>query len=177
MQNRRSFLHRATLLGTTLALNPLNTSLFAAPAKGLADPIDPALVKEYVGKAHSDLNRVQELLAEHPLLLHAAWDWGAGDYETALGAAGHVGHQEMAQFLIEKGARADLFVLTMLGETAIVKASLERYPAFLNAIGPHGFTLLHHAKKGGEPALNLLDFLTEKGLTETFIDVFGKNKK
>ena len=65
----------------------------------------------------------------------------------------------------------------MLGETEMIKGLLERYPALLQSIGPHGFTLLHHAKRGGEAAQNLLDYLTEKGLKETFIDVFGKNKK
>ncbi|TNE50383.1 MAG: ankyrin repeat domain-containing protein [Bacteroidetes bacterium] len=135
------------------------------------------MVKEYVGKAHNDLGRVREILDEHPLILNAAWDWGDGDFETALGAAGHVGFRDMALFLLDKGARADIFVLTMLGETAIVKALVERYPALLTSIGPHGFTLLHHAKRGGEQAQDLLDFFTEKGLAETYIDIFGKKKK
>ena len=32
--------------------------------------------------------------------------------------------------------------------------------------GPHGFTLLHHAKVGGENSKELYDYLTEKELTE-----------
>lgn len=175
--NRRSFLGRVAVLGAAVGFSPFNHPLLAAPVRGWADPINPELVKEYVGKAHSDLARVQEILTEHPLLIHAAWDWGDGDFETALGAAGHVGYKEMALFLLDKGARPDIFVLTMLGETELIKGLLERYPTLLQSIGPHGFTLLHHAKRGGEAAQNLLDYLTEKGLKETFIDVFGKNKK
>lgn len=165
------------MLGTAFSLNPLGQPLLAAPVAGPKDPIDPAVVKDFVGKAHNDLDRVTEIIGEHPLVLNVAWDWGNADFETALGAAGHVGRRDIAEFLLEKGARADIFVLTMLGETEIVKAILERFPGLLNSIGPHGFTLLHHAQRGGEAAQNLLDYLTEKGLTETFIDVFGKNKK
>ena len=55
----------------------------------------------------------------------------------------------------------------MLGKTAIVKAYLDSYPAYLNARGPHGFTLLHHAQKGGEDARELLEYLQSKGLKES----------
>ena len=54
----------------------------------------------------------------------------------------------------------------MLGETEIVKNMLMKYPQLLNGKGPHGFTLLHHASKGGDDARELLDFFKEKGLTD-----------
>ncbi|MBM3416031.1 MAG: hypothetical protein FJY20_06205 [Bacteroidetes bacterium] len=40
-------------------------------------------------------------------------------------------------------------------------------PDYLNARGAHGFTLLHHAQKGGDDAKELLEFLQSKGLKET----------
>ena len=46
--------------------------------------LDPELVQAFVGKAHSDLARVQELLEQEPALVNAAWDWGGGDWETDL---------------------------------------------------------------------------------------------
>jgi hypothetical protein len=52
--------------------------------------LSPKTVAEFVGKAHGDLDRVQELLQEEPALVNAAWDWGGGDWETALGAAAHM---------------------------------------------------------------------------------------
>ena len=55
----------------------------------------------------------------------------------------------------------------MLGKTAIVKSWLENFPQFLNARGPHGFSLLHHAQKGGDEGKELVDFLQSKGLKET----------
>ncbi len=54
----------------------------------------------------------------------------------------------------------------MLGQTAIVKAVLDAYPELLNSKGPHGFTLLHHAEKGGADSEELLKYLTDKGLKE-----------
>ncbi len=68
-----------------------------------------SLVQEFVGVAHGDLNRVTELLAQEPALIHATWDWGGGDWETALGAAAHMGRADIARFLLNHGARIDLF--------------------------------------------------------------------
>ncbi len=41
--------------------------------------LDPALVKEFVGAAHGDLDKVKSMLATTPGLLNATWDWGGGD--------------------------------------------------------------------------------------------------
>jgi hypothetical protein len=60
----------------------------------------------------------------------------------------------------------------MLGKTAIVKSFLETFPAYINAKGPHGLTLLHHAQKGGEGARELLDYIAGKGLKETKIALY-----
>ena len=89
------------------------------------------------------------------------------DFETGLEGAGHVGNKDIANYLIGAGARTNLFVLTMLGKTQIVKAYLDAYPQYLNARGAHGYTLLHHAQRGGEDAKELLAYLQEKGLKET----------
>ncbi|MBA4291900.1 hypothetical protein C0431_02925 [bacterium] len=123
-------------------------------------PALPAnLVQEFVGVAHGQFDKVKELLTEHPTLLNAVWDWTNGDFESAIGAAGHIGHREIATYLIAQGARTDLFVHTMLGHTEIVKPILTRYPEMINCKGPHGITLIRHAEKGGEEAKELLDFL------------------
>jgi hypothetical protein len=131
------------------------------------DPLPAEKVKEFVIAGHSNLDKVKQLLGEFPTLLYATWDWGSGDFETALEGAGHVGTKDVANHLIGLGARTNLFVLTMLGKTGIVKAYLEAYPQYLNARGPHGFTLLHHAQKGGDDSRELLDYLQGKGLKET----------
>jgi hypothetical protein len=129
------------------------------------DPLPAEKVKEFVGAGHNNLARVKEMLTELPTLIYATWDLGGGDFETALEGAGHVGNKEIANFLINAGARTNLFVLTMLGKTNIVKPFLEAFPDYLQARGPHGFTLLHHAQRGGDDAKELLEYLQGKGLT------------
>ena len=121
--------------------------------------IESGVVQEFVGKAHGDLNRVSEMLAQEPALVNATWDWGGGDFETALGAASHMGRQDIANFLLENGARLDLFAAAMLGKLDILKGALTAYPAAINIPGPHGIPLIAHAEAGGEKAKAVLDFL------------------
>lgn len=42
-------------------------------------------------------------------------------------------------------------------------------PNTLNAKGPHGYTLLHHAEKGGDEALEVKEYLLSMGQKETKI--------
>jgi hypothetical protein len=122
--------------------------------------IEASLVEEFVGKAHGNLERVKELLAQEPGLINATWDWGGGDFESALGAAGHMGRRDIANYLLEHGARIDIFVAAMLGNLEIVKAALSSYPDAIDIPGPHGIPLITHAEAGGEDAKAVLEFLT-----------------
>jgi len=117
------------------------------------------LVQEFVAKAHGDLNRVKELLAQEPALINAAWDWGGGDWETGLGAAAHVGRRDIAENLLSNGARIDLFAAAMLGRLDIVRAILAAFPEMRQAAGPHGIPLLAHARAGGPEASAVVEFL------------------
>jgi hypothetical protein len=116
-------------------------------------PLPPAVVGEFVGRAHADLARVTELLADYPALIHSAFDWGNGDWETALGAAAHSGRRDIAEFLVSKGARLDIFSAAFLGRMSLVKAFLHENSAALHQTGPHGLSLLEHAKKSGDPEM------------------------
>jgi hypothetical protein len=121
--------------------------------------LDPELVESFVSNAHGDLDAVRQLLASEPALVNAAWDWGGGDWETGLGAAAHMGRRDIALFLLEHGARLDVFAAAMLGETEVVQAMLTAAPSLRDARGPHGIPLLDHAKAGGEQARAVVDFL------------------
>ena len=112
-----------------------------------------------VANAHGDLEYVRTALAEDPTLANAAWDWGDGDWETALGAAGHMGRRDIAELLLAHGARLDLFVAAMLGELEIVQAILAAHPETREAKGPHGIPLLSHAEAGGEEAQAVVELL------------------
>ena len=121
--------------------------------------IPSSLVQEFVGNAHGDLERVKALLAQEPGLINAAWDWGGGDFETALGAASHMGRKDIATFLLGQGARLDIFAAAMLGNLEVVKAALTAHPEALRTPGPHGIPLIVHAEKGGEEAKAVLAYL------------------
>ena len=122
-------------------------------------PIDKALVEEFVLKSHGDLGFVTETVEREPQIVNAAWDWGGGDWETGLGAAAHVGRRDIAEFLLERGARKDIFAAAMLGEVDVVRALLDAQPELREARGPHGISLRAHAEAGGEQATEVLELL------------------
>jgi hypothetical protein len=72
--------------------------------------------------------------------------------ETALGAAAHMDRRDIAELLLARGTRIDLFAEAMLGKLAIVQAILEDNPAARHSLGPHGISLMAHAKAGGAEA-------------------------
>jgi len=159
--NRKTFI-KSTVAGITLAA--VTPQLIYSRSIQDEKPFDRTLVKEFVSAGHKDLNKVKEMLSEHPNLINSSYDWGGGDFEEAIEGAGHLGNKEIAEYLINQGARVNLFVLTMLGKISLVKPILEAYPNLIFAKGPHGFTLLHHAKVGGQDKFS--DYLKDNGLVE-----------
>jgi hypothetical protein len=131
----------------------------SAASKPRPDPLKPELVKEFVVAAHGDLDKTKAMLAETPSLLNATWDWGGGDFEMAIGGAGHMGRRDIALFLISQGGRFDLFVATMLGRLDVVKPMLTAFPHLAESKGPHGIPLMVHAQKGGQEAAEVAAFL------------------
>jgi ankyrin repeat protein len=157
---RRSFLQQ-TLAGTALlgsavfvSAQPSTPSSSPAPtpprepARG--EPLDPEMVKTFVSAGHRDLAKIKELLALYPLVLNATVDLGKGDWESALGAASHTGNKPIAQFLMDAGARPDVFCAAMMGERDVVLPVIKFSPQAANARGPHGLTLLYHVGYRGD---------------------------
>jgi len=161
--NRKHFILQSAAASVPILIAPLKVL-----AKNSEDPEPYKLdvVKEFVIAGHGKLDKVKAMLEEYPNLIFSRYDWGNGDFEEAIEGAGHVANKEIATYLIEQGARPNLFVLTMLGETSIVKSVIEKYPSLLTAKGPHGLSLLHHATKGGEGSKKLLEYFKQKGLSE-----------
>ncbi|WP_025742830.1 hypothetical protein [Aquimarina pacifica] len=164
--NRKTFITRAV---TGVALASMSPNAIFSQSIQEYEPYDIKLVKEFVIAGHKDLQKVQKMLTEHPNLIHSRYDWGNGDFEEAIEGAAHVGNTEIAEYLISQGARVTLFTLTMLGKITLVKPTLEAYPNLIFARGPHGFTLLHHAKVGQQD--ELYAYLKEKGLHQTNIKI------
>ena len=121
--------------------------------------LDPAKVQAFVANAHGELDLVRSLLEDEPALVNAAWDWGGGDWETGLGAAAHMGRRQIALYLLEHGARLDLFAAAMLGYFDVVTTILSDFPEMREALGPHGIPLVEHARVGGADARAVLELL------------------
>jgi len=121
------------------------------------------VVKEVVTVAHGNLSRVKELVGARPALARVSWDWGFGDWETPIDAASHVGNRPIAEFLIANGSRPTIYTAAMLGQLPIVKRWIESVPGVQRNRGPHGITLLAHAKSGGAAASEVYEYLQSLG--------------
>lgn len=165
---RRSLLRFASVvlpiraLGISAPLLGMENAAAANDSMPVRDtfPSQPAeLVREMVTVAHFDLKRVKELVEARPSLSIAGWDWGFGDWETPLGAASHMGNRPIAEYLLSRGAQPSVFSATMLGQTDVVKAFLAAQPGVQKTRGPHGISLLAHARMGGEWARGVFELL------------------
>jgi hypothetical protein len=165
-----------------ISLNPANTD--TGKLFHRYPSIDDIIVAEVVGASHFNLDRVKELVNKRTELARATWDWGFGDWETALGAASHVGRRDIAAFLMSKGARPDIFTYAMLGAHDAVKAMIESNPGIQSIAGPHGISLLRHAETGlraeglseknkqdGNKLVNYLKSLGDADVQEKYIDL------
>ena len=169
--NRNDFLQYSALSAVGFVLPSF---VVAQTKQDKPAPINLEIVKEFVGVSHGKFDRVKEMLENDNQLLHVSFDWGGGDYESAIEAAGHVGNKEIATYLLSKGARYNVYLACMLGHLDMVKHVLTFNPSLLNSKGPHGFTMLHHAQKGGDESKAVVDYLQSLGATQTKIDFYAK---
>ncbi len=116
-------------------------------------------IQDFIIYAHSDLEMARKLLDREPNLVNAMMDWGGGDWESALGGASHMGRHDIVSFLLERGARMDIFCATMMGQLEAVKAFLTLQPKLIDARGPHGFSLHFHGQLAGKEADKMVAYL------------------
>ncbi len=164
---RENFIVRAASCAAGLFVLPrmaIASRPIQNPEKG--PPLDPALVKEFVGAAHKDLAKVKSMLEARHDLLNAVNNLGGWDWEDAVGAAGHVGLPETANYLLDKGARLTICVAAMLGKIDIVRAAVSAFPYMKDAVGPHKISLLRHAFAGGENSREVAEYLKSIGAKE-----------
>jgi len=121
--------------------------------------INRQLVQDFVIYAHMDPAMTKKLLEKEPGLIAATMNWGAGDWESGFNGAVHMGRRDIVAYLLENGARIDLFCAAMLGQLEVVQAFLKIEPKLIDAKGPHGFSLHFHAQVGGKEAEPVLDYL------------------
>ena len=178
MDNQNMFSRRVLVKSSILGLLtlPIHSVLYAKNIFNINDSSSneikepkryPAIIEEItsevVGVSHFNLDRLKELVDKRPELARATWDWGFGDWETAIGAASHVGRKDIVEYLISMGARPDIFTFAMLGAYETVKSMIEFIPGLQRTFGPHGISLLQHVKNGDNQSKNsiqLIDYLT-----------------
>lgn len=132
-----------------------------SPAASMLYPTQaPELIQEMVAVSHGNVTRVKELVERQPTLAKATWDWGFGDWESALGAASHVGNREIATILLAHGAHPTIFSAAMLGQLDVVKSYITTTPSIARTRGPHSISLLSHAMAGGLQAQAVVAYLT-----------------
>ena len=122
----------------------------------------PELAREMVGVSHGNLARVNELLALHPTLANATWDWGFGDWETSLGAASHVGIPRLRARCWRTGAAVDLFG----GDAQASSRSSRRSSRRRRGARHRGAARDHalaHARAGGDAAKPVYEYLAALG--------------
>jgi hypothetical protein len=167
--SRRDFVRRTSTGLLTIAVPGALVAQAASTPQPAASVLErppalaPDLVKEFVIAGHGNLPKVQSMLRQDPGLLNASWDWGKGDFEMAIGGAGHMGRADIAEYLLSQGSRMDIFVAAMLGRVDVIRATLAAYPALKDSRGPHGISLIRHAEAGKERAAEVLAYLQNLG--------------
>jgi ankyrin repeat protein len=140
----------ATAVARTLIRGGANAAL--TEVEGAA-PLDAAFENGYedlvallvVALAHGDIDSVRSALDRDETLANSTVDWAGGDWESALGAAAHMHRRDIAELLLEHGARLDVFAAAMLDDVETVRAVLTAHPELRDARGPHGIPLAAHA--------------------------------
>lgn len=187
--SRRSFLTAATSLAIAPAVlaqetpkqgpveAPFNRDYPAPEFKPAwrKPQLNRTMLQDFVIYAHSDLEMTRKLLERDPMLLNGFMDWGGGDWESALGGASHMGRRDIVEFLLERGARMDIFCATMMGQLEAVRAMLTLQPKLIDSRGPHGFTLHFHGQLAGKDADKMVAYLQSVKKIDLKPNPFVKN--
>lgn len=103
--------------------------------------------------AAKDSEAIIKALLKHGADINARSSWWAGSFGVLDGAS-----PEMAQFLIERGAKLDLHSAAEQGKIDLVEELLDRGPELVNSRGGDGQTPLHVAS-----TIEICDLLLDRG--------------
>jgi ankyrin repeat protein len=120
---------------------------------------------QFIIDCHSDLETVREKAGVKPTLVNA---FNPEMNETALGAAGHVGRRDIAEFLLSRGAILELATAAMLGRRDEVARQLAKDPKLALSGGAHGIPVAFHAAMSGDT--EIMQMLWEAGAQEPIRD-------
>lgn len=157
---------RLLLLGTGSTLVFGSRSLLNAQQNRIVErnqppKMDTALIGNFVGACHRDIEAVRSMLKETPGVVNASFNRGGSDWESGMEAAAHMGRTDIADVLIEHKARKCIFWAAMAGEEAIVKAFVQADSGTVNTGGAHNISLMAHAAICGK--VSLTSYLKDQG--------------
>ncbi|MEO8395867.1 MAG: ankyrin repeat domain-containing protein [Chloroflexota bacterium] len=120
-------------------------------------------IRTFMIAAHGNLDQVKTTLAKHPEWLNVVYDWGgfAGNTETPVQAAAHVGNRPIAEYLLDQGVPLQITTAAMLGRQQEVERLLQADPANVQAVGGHGISLMNHAVYSMNTGL--MQFILDRG--------------
>jgi len=116
---------------------------------------------QFILECHFDLDTIKEKLEEKPELIKS---YNPETIESALGASGHMGREDIAEFLLSKGAEIELATAAMLGRRDLIAEALKQDPANARVGGAHNIPIAFHAALSGD--VELMQMLWDAGAQE-----------
>lgn len=116
---------------------------------------------DFIIQCHFNLDAVKRKLESEPGLANA---YNPETIESALGAAGHVGSEDIAKYLLAHGARPELAASAMLGQRDVIQAALEKDPKLSTSGGAHNIPLAFHVALSGD--VEMMQLLWDAGAQE-----------
>ncbi|MBE5393873.1 ankyrin repeat domain-containing protein [Brevibacillus borstelensis] len=152
--------------------SPVLTAIYNGARATLAYLLEQDIPLDlFEAAASGRLDRVQELVDSEPNLVNAY----ANDGFTALGLAAYLGHKDIVEYLLEKGAdvnrasKNDMKVMPLHSAVATLQVDvaelLLKHGAEVNAIQQGGWTPLHEAALHGHE--EMIKLLLEFGANKT----------
>ncbi|MEZ4427106.1 MAG: ankyrin repeat domain-containing protein [Nannocystaceae bacterium] len=123
----------------------------------LAD-LSAAEQRSFVGLGHAQFEELRARLDGEPRLVHAT----ATTTELAVEAASHTGRDDIARYLLDRGAPLSMPTAVLLGDTRLVAALLDAAPDRIHERGPHDFALLWYPAIG-DGSIDMTELLIQRG--------------
>jgi len=119
---------------------------------------------QFIVECHFDLESVKQKIAADPGLANA---YNPETIESALGAAGHIGNEAIAEFLLAHGAKPELAASAMLAQRDVLQAAIDKDPKLATSGGAHNIPLAFHVALSGD--LEMMQLLWDSGAEENHV--------
>jgi len=102
---------------------------------------------QFIVNCHMNFEGVKEAIAQFPEIVNS---YNPEIFESALGAAGHVGNRPIALYLLAHGADLELAAAVMLGMKEEARELIAADPSLLKKGGAHHISIGYHAVLSGD---------------------------